>query len=221
MIVSDVMQTRLPVLAPETELESVFPEDYPSGMPYAPVVREKEFLGFLFLDDLEAERDSFRTVGEAGLEKTDIRVDGNLHIFQVVPLFHKAGLPVLPVVDEKKEYSGVVLQEAVISFLSQSYSFSTDGAVLVMSVPFNSYSLAEIARLVESNQAKILSSLVESDPHSGQDLLIHFKLNVEDASRVVATLERFGYQVLDVFHKTETTSLDQERLDQLFKYLGM
>lgn len=221
MIVSEVMQTRLPVLAPETELDSVVPEDYPSGIHYAPVVSEKQFLGFLFLDDLEAERDSYRTVGEASLEETDVRIDRNLHIFQVVPLFQKAGLPVLPVVDEKKEYSGVVLQDAVVSFLSRSYSFTTEGAVVVLSVPFNSYSLAEISRLVESNQAKILSSLVESDPHAGQNLLLHIKLNVEDASRVVATLERFGYQILDVFHKSETTSLDQERLDQLFKYLGM
>jgi len=52
-------------------------------------------------------------------------------------------------------------------------------------------------------------------------LLVHLKINIPDLTRVVATLERFDYQVIEVHHKSEVTSLDQERLDQLMKYLGI
>jgi hypothetical protein len=74
---------------------------------------------------------------------------------------------------------------------------------------------------VESNQAKILFVLVESDPLQPIDLLVHIKVNQLDLSRVVATLERFDYKVVEVHHKSESTSVDLERLDQLMKYLGI
>jgi hypothetical protein len=66
-----------------------------------------------------------------------------------------------------------------------------------------------------------LAVVAEADPLAQERLIVHLKINQKDLSRIVATLERFDYQVVEVHHKSESTSLDQERLDLLMKYLGI
>jgi hypothetical protein len=221
MRVSDVVLSSVQTLSPDTDLEDVFPEEFPDGLQHAPVLQDKQFLGFLPLFDLEIEREIHSKVGECTLEKTEVSALKNQHIFEVLPFFRKAGLPVLPVFGEEAMYEGILRLESVLEWFADAYSFSTEGGIVVLSMAQHSYSLAEISRLVESNQAKILSVVLETDPFSHMNLLVHIKLNISDVSRVVATLERFEYQVVEVFHKGATTSLDQERLDQLMKYLGI
>jgi acetolactate synthase small subunit len=108
-----------------------------------------------------------------------------------------------------------------MAYLGDSFAFQNEGGVIVLSSMIRDYSLSEISRLVESNQAKILAVITETDPIEHQKLIIHLKINEKDLSRIVATLERFDYQVLEVHHKTEAITLDQERLDLLLKYLGI
>jgi acetoin utilization protein AcuB len=67
----------------------------------------------------------------------------------------------------------------------------------------------------------VLSVLVESDPILNQNFLVHLKINQPDLSRVVATLERFEYNVLEVHQSIEASSIDKERFDQLMRYLGI
>jgi hypothetical protein len=73
--------------------------------------------------------------------------------------------------------------------------------------------------LIESEQAKILSSFVYSDQRS-ELLQLSLKLNVMDASHIVATLERFGYKVFDFSLSTEQ-QIDQlkDRIDSFLAYL--
>jgi CBS domain-containing protein len=221
MLVSEVLQNSIQTLGLETDLNGVFPEDYPEGLLYVPVLDEKRFLGFFSLEDLESDKESYETVGQCSLETTDQKVNQKQHIFEVLPLFRKAGIPVLPVFDDELNYEGVLRLDSVLSLIADSFSFQSEGGILVLSVAAHSYSLSEISRLAESNQAKILSVLIETDPFTPLNLLVHLKFNIPDLSRVVATLERFDYQVVEVHHKSELASIDHERLDQLMKYLGI
>jgi acetoin utilization protein AcuB len=221
MLVSEVLQNSMKPLSLETGLDGVFIEDFPEGTHLVPVLKGQVFAGFLPLEDLEMEKEINETVGQCVLEKTDLSVKKEQHIFEVLPLFRKAGIPVLPVLDEDANFEGVVKQDSVLSMIADSFSFQTEGGIIVISVAALSYTLSEISRLIESNEAKILSVLVETDPYTHLNLLVHLKINLADLSRIIATLERFDYQIVEVHHKTERSSLDQERLDQLMKYLGI
>jgi DNA-binding winged helix-turn-helix (wHTH) protein len=50
---------------------------------------------------------------------------------------------------------------------------------------------------------------------------VTLKLDKLDVSRVVATLERFGYNVIAKFQEIETIDHDKERLDMFFKFLNI
>lgn len=221
MLVSEVVQKSVIPISPSTLLTDVLIENYPENILYLPVVEGDHFVGFLSLIDLELERELNETVGQCSLDTTELFASPGQHLFEVLVLFQKAALPVLPVLGEHSAFQGIISLDQLLHTLAGSHAFQAEGAVLVLSVETIQYSLSEISRLVESNQGKILTVLVESDPFTHERILVHLKINLTDLSRVVATLERFDYQVVELHHKSEMTSLDQERLDQLMKYLGI
>lgn len=221
MLVSEVIQRSIEPVSSETLLAEIFPEKLPESLQYLPVVDDESFVGFLPLSDFELDLEIHEKVKECDLEITNQSVNPNQHIFEVLVVFQKAALPVLPVLSESSRFEGIIQLENVLTAVAESYAFQTEGGILVLSVKAIDYSLSEISRLVESNQGKVLAAIVEADPFTHEKMLIHLKINLTDLSRVISTFERFEYHILEVHHKSEGNSFDKERLDQLLKYLGI
>jgi acetoin utilization protein AcuB len=221
MSLPGIIQKSVKPLSSETLLEGIYPEDYPDNQGYIPIVDEGKFVGFLPLVDIEIEKEVNQTIGQCALERVEQHASETQHLFEVMLSFQKAGLDILPVIGEDLEYEGYIKKENVFNWLSETFAFQSEGGIIVLAVAAIDYSLSEISRLIESNQGKIIGVVVESDPFTHQRLFVHLKINQTDLSRIVATLERFEYQILEVHHKSQANSLDKERLDQLMKYLGM
>ena len=81
------------------------------------------------------------------------------------------------------------------------------------------YSLAEIARLIESENTKILSCFLSS-PHGKESLELTLKLSREDLKHVIATLQRFGYEIKSSFYESDFLDDLKDRYDALMKYLN-
>lgn len=221
MLVSEVIQRSIEPVSSETLLAEIFPEKFPESLQYLPIVDDDSFVGFLPLSDFELDLEIHEKVKECDLEITHQSVTPNQHIFEVLVIFQKAALPVLPVLSESSRYEGIIQLENVLTAVAESYAFQTEGGILVLSVKAIDYSLSEISRLVEANQGKVLAAIVEADPFTHEKMLVHLKINLSDLSRVISTFERFEYHILEVHHKSESNSLDQDRLAQLLKYLGI
>jgi acetoin utilization protein AcuB len=92
----------------------------------------------------------------------------------------------------------------------------------VLSMPERDYSLSEISRHVESNDAKILSAYVSPDELDPYKIKLTLKINTTDISRIIATLERFEYRIIAQFQENgEGKQADKDRYDLLLKYLNM
>ena len=221
MLVSQFLDRNIPVFTPDTAVSGIYAEDFPPGCTYAAVVKDGLFIGFFSLSDLETEQENNSILVDCDLEKVEHFLKSGQHIFEVLPVFQKAGLPILPVLDEESQYEGIVSGENIITGLSSLYAFQTEGGTIVISIPAIQYSLSEISRLVEANQGKILAVITESDPAINQNFLVHLKINQPDLSRIVATFERFEYHVIEVHQTLEANSIDKDRFDQLMRYLGI
>ncbi|MGI6074084.1 MAG: hypothetical protein ACOYEA_05540 [Fermentimonas sp.] len=96
-----------------------------------------------------------------------------------------------------------------------------DKSLIIIELAYIDYSLANIAHIIESNDAKILSLYVNT-LNDGTDLRISIKLNISDPSPVVMSLERFNYNVTNYYMQDEEITLrHKERLDELMYYLEM
>jgi hypothetical protein len=221
MLVSQFIDRNIPVFAPDTATTAIVSEDFSATFPFASIVDNGSFIGFYALSNLEIDQESSLTIGECDLELVKHPLKLNQHIFEALPAFQKSGLPLLPVLNDELIYEGAISSENIVAGISALYGFQSDGGTIVLSIPAIQYSLAEISRLVEANQGKILSLLTESDPVLNQNYLIHLKINQADLSRIVATFERFEYNVLEVHQALEASSIDKDRFDQLMRYLGI
>ncbi len=97
----------------------------------------------------------------------------------------------------------------------------SENSILILEVPLKDYSLTEIARIVESHYAHVMS--LDLLPISGGSvLLLSLKLDVTDLSPLLQSFERFNYNVVYHFSREgEVTDMQKERLAELIYYLEM
>ncbi|SCD20953.1 hypothetical protein PSM36_2148 [Proteiniphilum saccharofermentans] len=97
----------------------------------------------------------------------------------------------------------------------------TENSLIILEVPLKDYTLTEIARIVESNNAHI-TALSVMPISGGEFLLISLKLDIDDVTVLLRSFERFNYNVVYYFMKEgEVTDKQKERLDELMYYLEM
>ena len=65
---------------------------------------------------------------------------------------------------ENGKYAGIITVQDIMASFAQSASVQMPGGILVLSMDLIDYSLAEISRYVEENNAKVISSTMVDDP---------------------------------------------------------
>jgi hypothetical protein len=129
-------------------------------------------------------------------------------------------LTVIPVVNAQDDYLGLITLEELIQFYARSFSFSEPGGIIVLELQQPDYSLAEIARIVESENASVLSSFLTQDEVSKQ-MYVTIKTNQKDNQHLQATLERFGYTIKASFTEEGYFESLQDHYDAFLHYLNV
>lgn len=96
-----------------------------------------------------------------------------------------------------------------------------ENSLIILQVPVIDYTLTEIARLIESNNAHVLK-LTVIPTENNSDLLISIKLDISDLTNILRSFERFNYEVVYYFMKEgEINETQKDRLQELLHYLDM
>jgi hypothetical protein len=77
-----------------------------------------------------------------------------------------------------------------------------------------------MSRLVESNNAQILQLNTLFDETSGA-FIITIKINKEEAQSIIATFQRYNYQILHYFGTTPINDDIEEHYHHLMNYLDV
>src|SRR6185369_17948392 len=85
-------------------------------------------------------------------------------VFEVVKVMSKDKLTIIPVLDEANHYMGLITLADVLKHYSESGIFEDANGVVVLEMRTQDYSLSEIARLVESENGKIISAYITPVP---------------------------------------------------------
>ncbi len=186
-----------------------------------PVVDKNSYQGLLLEDTLLDSENLNKKISEFRLDYKDLAILPGTHYYDVIKMATSNKLQILPVIDASKKFLGVIsLNETAIA-IAQMFASQGPGGILLISMKDQDYSMAQISRLIEANDCKILSSFVVTDERVPGQVNLTLKLSKTDLARVIATLERYDYNVITQFHETELINNDQERLDLLMKYLNM
>ncbi len=186
---------------------------------HLPIVNNEQLLGLLSEEDILSE-DVHEPVGAYTLSVTRPYVRRDDHLYEVMRLMAEHELTLIPVVDEQNNYLGAITLADLLHYFARTTTFTEPGTILVLEVDRRDYSLAELARLIESEGAAILSVYLSSKPEASL-LEVTIKVNTLDTRHIAATLERFNYQIKGRFGEAEYYDALQERYDALMNYLNI
>jgi hypothetical protein len=74
---------------------------------------------------------------------------------------------------------------------------------------------------VESENTKILSCFITSDPLDDSKIKLTLKMDKLELRHVKATLERFGYRVIDHYQEESGISSEEDRIGNLLRFLDI
>jgi hypothetical protein len=120
--------------------------------------------------------------------------------------------------DENEKYLGCTSVYHLLTVIANTGSIKETGGIIVLEVNSIDYSMAQIAQIVESNNAKILSSYIMSSVDSTK-LEVTLKINQVELSRIIRTFERYDYIIKESYQKSEGDEDIQNRYDALMNFL--
>lgn len=186
-----------------------------------PVVHEGHFMGLVTDEMIYEINDPNLTIQEIALISTGGFVQMDRHIYEVLRVSSEHHSNMVAVLDKDQIYQGVVTVEDAITAFTDSISIQSQGGVLILSMFMTDYSLYDIARIVESENAKVLSSFISSDPLDDSKIKVTLKLDQTELRHIKATMERFGYKVIDHYQEEIGLSSEQDRLGNLLRFLDI
>jgi CBS domain-containing protein len=187
---------------------------------HLPVVNERELLGLVAEFDLVNHPEPGDPVGNVRLSLPNAFIAEHQHVFDAMKMFTELKLTILPVVDQRNAYLGLITLPNLIRQLTIITSILNPGGIIILEMAENNYSMTEIAQIVESNDAKILDSYLTHNPESTL-VQVTLKVNRVDLTPILQTFQRYNYTIRATFAEKDDLDELRERYDALMNYLSI
>jgi acetoin utilization protein AcuB len=220
MVARDLISDLIPPLRTSDTGEKALAWMEEFKVAHLPIVNNVDFLGLISESDILDMNDPAGAIGNHSLSLYRPYVYDYQHIYDVLKVLSTQKLSLIPVLDENEKFLGNIHLTSLLEHFAEMASMKDAGGLLVLELNVNDYSLAEIARIVESNDAKILSLYISSHSDSTK-LELTLKINRIDLSGILQTFYRYNYSVKASFHQSEHVDDLKERFDAFMKFIDL
>lgn len=219
MLCEEILTKEIPVLEKTSSGSQVLILMEELKIRHLPAAEEGKYLFLLSekdlfnMDDPEKSIDNISVYAPYVYKKTPI--------LEALYLINKNQLTFLPVINEDGELEGGITLPSLIEGLNEITNAGSNGALIAVEVNSEEYVLSQIIHLIESNNAYVLSILSYCIKETSKQLLL-IRINLEDATPVLRSLERFNYTV-KYYAQRQILSDEtmKNRLNELMYYLEM
>lgn len=185
---------------------------------HLPVLKNDNFVGLVSEADILDKMDMDSTLDKLFDHLPRPFVFEDAHIYEVLHRVSEYKISVIPILKEDETYLGCTSIHQLIKLIANTGSIKEIGGILVLEMNQNDYSLAQIAQIVEGNNAKILSSYLMTSSDSTK-IEVTLKINEIDLSRIIQTFERYDYKIAASYQKSVFGDDLQIRYDALLNFL--
>ena len=221
MLTKGIMISSFPAITPEQHLHDVEDLVFEYEILHLPVLKDGKYVGMMDFglfctDDIE----NNVKVESIMDELLAVSIEEESYIFDGLNLICENELSAIAVVNTEGNFVGLVRDLDILNYLRKTISISHSGSFITLKLLPIDYNLQEISRIVESNNARIIS--LHIDPIVNQEeMLVTLKIDKRDLSHILATFERFGYNY--VAHSSTGDHHDDmmERYELLMRYLNL
>jgi CBS domain-containing protein len=188
---------------------------------HLPIVNNEDFLGLISDKDIYDANMAEEPIGNHNLSLFSPFVTENQHVYEVIELASRLTLSIVPVLDHKNHYLGVITSNDLLHYFADFAALKMPGAIIVLDMSLLDYSLSQIAQIVESNDSKILSMYISS--HSASTRIeVTLKINRNDLTSIIQTFTRYNYTIHSTFmDHDDMEGLYENRYELFMKYLSI
>ena len=188
---------------------------------YIPCIENNIFLGLIFKNEITKYSLENKAIKNFNFPLIKQFVYDDQHIFEVIEKFVKLSLQAIAVFNRDNEYFGIISTETLINGFSKLTSMQEPGALIVIEMNANNYSLHEISQIVEGNDAKILTLYIETQAGSNT-VELTLKVNTTNLSPIMQAFERFNYSIKSTYFEDEQmNNFYMNRYDEFMHYINI
>jgi CBS domain-containing protein len=187
---------------------------------HLPVVQDEKFLGLISEDDLLDQEESKMPMELMQEFFIQAAVHDNEHFLNAVTCSNQVDSTVVPVINEENELLGVITTNDLLKTLGNFAGTNEIGGIIVLEMERSQFAISEISRIVESNDATILHLNTTVHAETGM-LTVTLHINKKEIAAVVATFERYEYDVIYYFGNENFENEIHSNYRHLMNYLDI
>lgn len=184
------------------------------------IVEDEKFLGLISEDDL-LDQDQSKMPMELMQDffiKAAVR--DNEHFLNAVTCSNQFDTTVVPVINEENDLMGVITTNDLLKTLGNFAGTNEIGGIIVLEMERSQFAISEISRIVESSDATILHLNTTVHAETGM-LTVTLHINKKEISAIVATFERYEFDVIYYFGNENFENEIHSNYRHLMNYLDI
>lgn len=220
MQLEDFINYDIPCLGKDTSVEEALTIINKFHITELPLIEEDKLVNLIREEKLSKYKKDKITVGEMEGAVFLVGVQNRAHPYEAASRMIEYKLSLLPVLDEHENYMGLLTAKDLFRWFLKDSGLERPGGIIVLTMMPPDYSLAEIARICESNDTTILNLQISFLPDDKMmDVIL--KINKADLQSLKSSFERFGYKIKEVFGRLPEQDDLMNRYRLLMDYLDM
>ena len=220
MLTTDLINGNIPRLQLQDSIVKALQLVNDFRVTHLPVVSDNKFLGLLSEEDLLDAEDKKLTIEVLQEHFIPASVKDNMHFLNAVNASIQFDTSIVPVINEEGELAGVISTSDLLKTLGNFAGANEIGGIIVLEMERSQFAISEISRIVESNDCTILHLNSNTDAITGM-LTVTLHINKREISAVVATFERYEYDVLYYFGNENFENEIHSNYRHLMNYLDI
>ncbi len=218
MLTRELLSQTLPYLRLHDKVYQALQLMNDNQVNHLPIAEGDKYMGIISEDDLLQAENDHTELKDLQQSFSNTSVKENEHFLKAVQISAENGLSVVPVVNDDNDLSGTVAYNDLLKYASEFMSLNEPGGLIVIEMESNQYSFNEISKLVETNDAQITQLNTSNDAETGM-MQVTIRINKPEVSDIVATFQRYEYNVKYFFGEELFANELKTNYDNLMNYL--
>lgn len=219
MIAAELISPSMPSLRMQDTLQQALEWMQEHHVSALPLCNEDRYVGMIHESDLLDATDETATLSTLATDVEKVSVKQHAFFLSALNIMHQRMLSTLAVTGEDDVFIGIITMRSLLEALAKYNAAAEPGGVIVLQMRPIDFTISEIGRIVETNDARILHLNTWTD-ETGH-LLVAIKVNKTDILDILASFERYEYEVLQYFGENLSEEDIKNNYDHLMNYLNI
>jgi CBS domain-containing protein len=220
MLTNELINHAIPQLQLQDSISRALQLIQEYRLTHLPVVSGNRFLGMIAVDDLF---DAVQENGNIGVLQDNfiaVAVREEEHFLTTLKCCNLFETNIVPVINQQNELMGVITASDLLKALGDYSGSNEIGGIIVLEMDRYRFSISEISRIVESNDATILH--LNTTFNSENSLItVTLQLNKKEIATIVSAFERYEYTIVHYFGDEKFENEIHSNYRHLMSYLDI